>query len=278
MARKQKKRGIEEAEAKKEAERKSHSRFWKLPNESIIQYLSRIIKLIRWWSIITFLIGLPGVTWTGIQLYNYFNKDELSESKVMIMQEISVLENELSPMSLPIEIDTLPDVMMIKQFRKETLDACTYWKRFESQSPYHDFITEDVDRLSIYQTTADNSELLWLTMFRSLCTLGGIVRYAYDNEIDIYDAFDNNKSLNLHILAFEHDSIRKKYLEQAEKYRTKDREKTLEIINSMKNSPDFYAFPIEYFKNIKEFHDICNLAIRNYLYDNTFKMKINNEN
>ena len=107
-------------EIKKEEEKKLEAQkcIKKLPGETILQYLRRIIKLIKWYTLVTILIALPGSVWTGIQLYNYIFKDELKEEKELIAQQISVLENDLKPQSLPIEIDTLQDVKLIKKFQK----------------------------------------------------------------------------------------------------------------------------------------------------------------
>lgn len=236
-------------------------------NESKGGVLSYLKKIIKWQTI----VGTISIITFAYFIYDRYYVDDLMTSKENIKKQINYLENDLNPLSLPIEIDTLPDIVLIHKFRKATLDACTFWKKTETKTPFHDFIPEEAGKMSVFQNAKKNTDMLCSAMFNSMWTMGTIYKYASENEVQGYETFDLNKHFNLFILYAEKDSIRKEYFNRISSIIEKDRKKAVDILDEMNEDISYYKFDVDFFNTAIEVNDIYKMVIRNYMYQYSIK-------
>lgn len=117
---------------KQEADVERNKSWKKLPHESIVQYLARIIKLISWGFIITFIITVPGAIVSCLVLLDRCNNTPTDELKVStdemlkdsIARNISIIEATFHPEDIPQDIDSTayPDIILIKNFKLYSLE------------------------------------------------------------------------------------------------------------------------------------------------------------
>lgn len=232
------------------------------PTQSQDGILNYLKKIFTWQTI----VGVITVITFFFLIYDHFYRDELKELKDDIKKQITLLEDELTLDPLPASIDTLPDVLLIKEFQKHALDACTYWKMRESESPYLDFVPENSNSLNVLPTAEFDQDELFKNMGRSIGIMGNIYKYASESGITLYKSFDLNKHLNLIMLLQDKIKIRKNYIERSNKYLPQNKEKAKKTLDELKSDPNYYTFDKSYFETVREANNIYKMAIRNYLY------------
>lgn len=112
---------------------------WILPDETIIQYIKRLVKLIKWWAVLTFVIGAPASIWGGIQLYDYFIKnDESVILRESINSKVKHIRNTFITERL--ENDSSIYIDLLKEFEMNVLDYCSLLESTLETKQYKEYL------------------------------------------------------------------------------------------------------------------------------------------
>lgn len=167
--------------------RKKHSKetilIWtKLPEESIIQYVRRIIKQVKWLTVIVFIIGLPSSIWGGVQLYNYIKDNSRMEKlRYEIDSKKTIIKESVYPEFIDLEDDSIGELVLIKKYQDASLEYCSLYETLSTSK-----IKE------VYKTNTKQWSFMALQYVLGIKEMDSLYNVLYDTEIELLSCASRN--------------------------------------------------------------------------------------
>ena len=107
----------------------------KLPDESLISWIIRIFKMIKW----VVILGIPGTVAACITLYLFFKPYIFPEQylREQISQRVEIVNDTFKPNDLA--NDTSKYASLLKDYQETVLDFCALWKSIDHVKTYAEY-------------------------------------------------------------------------------------------------------------------------------------------
>lgn len=222
-------------------------------------------KWFTWQKVGVILTGLGIIVSIVIFLLSQESKEkEIDIVKNRIFENIANIKNTFKPDEIPISLDTLYDVRLVREFQQKSLQICTLWESVERTEPYlfhfknslgeADFVWERNIRRE------NKCDSLILRIEKIVCELQA---YATDNNLDTYQLV--NYSLLFKFRKMMEDKS-KMYIQMSKKatehrYRL-EYEECFKLYDELREDPKYYVFDDTFFEFLVEANKVYEIAIK----------------
>ena len=101
---------------------------------------SLLIRWFTWQKVGVILTGLGIIVTIVIFLLSQGEEEkEIDIVKNRIFENIANIKNTFKPDEIPISLDSLYDVKLVREFQQKSLQICTLWEAVEKTEPYLNF-------------------------------------------------------------------------------------------------------------------------------------------
>lgn len=243
----------------------------KTNNKQLISNEGFYTLLLRWftWQKVGVILTGLGIM-VSIIIFLLSKEERRSEVEIIkerITENISTIQSTFQPEKIPVALDSLPDVKMIRDFKEKTLKASALWESIENIEPYSYHLKHGKHQVEfVWERNMErdkNRDSLYLQIEKIVCELQA---YASDHDLEECKLINYSKLFKSRELIVEKSKMYKQTVEEYVRYTEKgDLEKAYHAIDVLKSKPEYYAFDETFFEFLVDANKAYDKSLARYL-------------
>ena len=240
-------------------------------NKQVISNESLYSLLLRWftWQKMGVILTGFGIV-VSIIIFLLSQKKEKSEVDIIkdkVMSNISTIQSTFHPERIPVELDSLPDVKMIRDFKEKSIKVSVLWESIENIEPYSYHLKNGRHQVEfVWERNMKRDrerDSLYLQIEKIVCELQA---YASDHQLDECQLINYSKLFKSRELIVEKGEMYKQTTQEYVRYIKKgDLDKAYHSFDVMKSNPEYYAFDETFFEFLIDANKAYDKSLARYL-------------
>ena len=229
------------------------------------------ILFVKWftWQKVGVLLAVIGVIVPFIifMLEQEDKEKEIDIVKNRIFEKIDIIKSSFHPDDIPVELDSLYDVRLVREFQKNSLSICTLWETIERTEPYlYHLKNSEGEADFVWERNMKRDHQCDSLIMRVEKIVCEIQSYATDNDLDAYQLVNYSLLFKFRKMMVKKSNMFIETSKKATEYRYKyDFKESYRLYDELRERPDYYTFDDTFFEFLIETNKIYDLAIQNYI-------------
>ena len=232
---------------------------------------SLLIRWFTWQKVGVILTGLGIIVTIVIFLLSQREEEkEIDIVKNRIFENIANIKNTFKPDEIPISLDSLYDVKLVREFQQKSLQICTLWEAVEKTEPY----------LFHFKNSLGEADYVWernikreskcdsliIRVEKIVCELQA---YSTDNNLDTYQLVNYSLLFKFRKMMVNKSNMYIQMSKKATEHRYKQEyEESFKLYDELREDPKYYVFDDTFFEFLVEANKVYEIAIKNYIENN----------